>query len=76
MFKFADSKDRALMWIGSLAALASGAVMPFFSFLFGDVTMIYVKPNPIEESLKIAIKFWILGGAAWLLSKSFVIQIL
>ena len=42
--------------------------MPFFSFIFGDVALIYVKPDPIGESLKIAIKFWLLAAAAWVLN--------
>lgn len=42
--------------------------MPFFSFIFGDVALIYVNPDPIQESLKIAVKFWALAGAAWVLS--------
>ena len=68
MFRFADTTDFTYVWFGSVAALAAGAVMPFFSFIFGDVALIYVKPDPIGESLKIAIKFWLLAAAAWVLS--------
>lgn len=60
------------MVLGSLTAMGAGAVMPFFSFLFGDVTLIYLDPDPIKKALEIAIKFWLLGVAAWVLSNCFV----
>lgn len=51
-----------------MAAIGSGAVMPFFSFIFGDVTLIYINPDPIQKALDVAIKFWLLGLAGMLLS--------
>jgi len=70
MFRFADTTDLTLMWFGGIAALAAGTIMPLFSFIFGDVATIFIKPDPIGESLKIAIKFWVLAAASWVLSKT------
>jgi hypothetical protein len=72
MFRFGDTTDYAFMWFGAIAALAAGTIMPLFSFLFGNVALIYINPDPIGESLKIAIKFWLLAGAAWVLSTNLI----
>ncbi len=37
MFQFADSKDKALMTVGLICAFLSGASMPAFSFVFGEM---------------------------------------
>lgn len=68
MFRFADTTDFTYMWFGSIAAILAGGVMPLFSYIFGDVATVYYQEDPIGESLKIAIKFWVLAAAAWVLS--------
>eukprot|EP01135_Chromosphaera_perkinsii_P011481 Nk52_evm6s2415 gene=Nk52_evmTU6s2415 len=37
MFRFADGKDKLLMVVGSVGAVASGAVLPLFSLIFGQM---------------------------------------
>ena len=69
LISLADGKDVIMMIIGSIAALGAGCVMPMFSFFFGDLTMVYDKPDPVHEALMAAIKFWIIAGAAWILSR-------
>lgn len=34
LFKFSDSTDKMLMALGSIAAMAGGAAMPFFMVFF------------------------------------------
>jgi hypothetical protein len=47
MFRFSDATEKLLMWIGTIAAIAAGTVMPLFSFVFGEVALIYGKDDPI-----------------------------
>ena len=37
LFTYADSKDRWLIYIGYFTAMATGAAMPSFVFIFGDI---------------------------------------
>ena len=38
MFRFADSKDKILIPVGTIAALLLGGVTPCFALLWGDMT--------------------------------------
>lgn len=75
LISLADNKDIFMMIVGTIAALGAGCVMPMFSFFFGDLTLVYTKEDPIHEALMAAIKFWIIAGAAWILSRFGFIQI-
>jgi hypothetical protein len=68
MFKFADRNDVILMIIGTIASLGAGCIRPVFSYIFGSLTLVYGSSDPIGGSLTLAIDFWILGVAAWILS--------
>lgn len=75
LFTFADSRDILYMFLGCITACVSGAVMPLFSLLFADITTIYAKTDPIPAALASAIKFFILGAAAFSSSNFFISNI-
>jgi hypothetical protein len=42
LFKYADSKDRLMLLIGTLAAIAAGTAFPFFMIFFGDISTVFL----------------------------------
>ena len=72
LLRFADKLDKTFMIVGTLAAMGAGAAMPFFMIFFGQISTIFIDGNQehaVEQSLEIMVKFFILGGATWFLSK-------
>jgi len=45
MFRFTDSTDHVLMFIGTIAALATGAAIPIFVYFWGKLTDVYTDQN-------------------------------
>lgn len=72
LFKYSDGFDKFLMIFGSLTAMGGGAAMPFFMIFFSEISTIFIEENRAEAEAKgreVAVKFFILGGATWILSK-------
>eukprot|EP01112_Ceratiomyxa_fruticulosa_P021647 TRINITY_DN7692_c0_g1_i1.p1 TRINITY_DN7692_c0_g1~~TRINITY_DN7692_c0_g1_i1.p1 ORF type:complete len:553 (-),score=113.01 TRINITY_DN7692_c0_g1_i1:118-1776(-) len=68
LFKFASRLDVFLMIVGTLAAMANGAVMPLFSLVFGqfiDIFLPYKFEDPsynvLHEITKVALWFFYIG---------------
>ncbi|KAL6008850.1 ABC transporter B member 11 [Asimina triloba] len=74
LFSYADSRDRALMIVGSIAAIANGASIPFMTFLFGELVDSFGKyldvNKMVDEVSKVSLKFVytavVVGVAAFL----------
>jgi len=66
LFRFSDSLDQFLMLFGTIGAVAQGAIMPGFSFIFGALIDTFNKPgiNFLDEVTKIALDFLWIGIAA------------
>ena len=52
MFRFATSLDIILMIIGSIAAMATGASMPAFAYIWGRMTDSFSDPDLMVEKSK------------------------
>ncbi|PKA59129.1 ABC transporter B family member 9 [Apostasia shenzhenica] len=64
LFSFADSKDVALMVVGTVAAAASGLSMPLMTFIFGDLINAFGvsnKDNVVREVSKVCMSLALLG---------------
>ncbi|KAM0944512.1 putative ABC-type xenobiotic transporter [Dioscorea sansibarensis] len=60
LFSFADSKDVALMAIGTIAAMANGFSMPLMTFIFGELINTFGisnRANVVHLVSKVIIKF-------------------
>ncbi|KAL7120610.1 hypothetical protein ACP275_02G132500 [Erythranthe tilingii] len=73
LFSFADSKDKVLMIIGTIAAIGNGLSQPLMSLIFGelvDVFRISKSDDPLSQVSKVSLKFVYLalgcGAAAFL----------
>lgn len=72
LFKYADGKDKFYLVLGTLCALATGCSFPFFMIFFGDILPVFLDINrerSTEMAFEVTLKFFIIGGATWLLSK-------
>ncbi|CAN0395275.1 unnamed protein product, partial [Discosporangium mesarthrocarpum] len=49
LFFFADKLDYIFMFIGAIAAIGAGVVMPLFSIIFGDILDSFYGPDPANE---------------------------
>lgn len=79
LFKYADKKDKILMGVGSVTSMGAGVAMPFFMIFFSSLAEVFSADSGsiTQKALDIAIKFFIIGGALWLLSKTMnLIQVL
>jgi ATP-binding cassette, subfamily B (MDR/TAP), member 1 len=57
-----------LLIIGTLGAIVSGAVFPFFLLFFADITVIFREENrsvATSKGWELCWKFFIIGGATW-----------
>ena len=73
LFKHADGKDKIQLVIGTICALATGCSFPFFMIFFGDILPVFFDVNrerSTEMAFEVTIKFFIIGGATWFLSKA------
>ncbi|KAH7682334.1 Xenobiotic-transporting ATPase protein [Dioscorea alata] len=64
LFSFADTKDVALMAIGTIAAMANGFSMPLMTFIFGELINTFGlanKTNVVHLVSKVIIKFFYLA---------------
>jgi hypothetical protein len=68
LFKYSDRKDKVLMFFGSISSMGAGVAMPIFMIYFSKLADVFSGENRVEKSLEIAIMFFIIGGALWLLS--------
>lgn len=48
-FRFADSLDIFLMLVGTIMAMANGAVLPAMMLVFGEMTNSFVDSSIIEN---------------------------
>ena len=58
-----------MLLVGSLAAIVSGAVFPFFLIFFSDITTIFAEYNrehAIHNGFDLFWKFIIIGSVTWL----------
>lgn len=80
LFKHADGKDKIQLFFGTICALAVGCSFPFFMIFFGDIIDIFFDVNrsrSAELAFDVTKKFFIIGGATWVLSKeNVIIQVL
>ncbi|TVU07260.1 hypothetical protein EJB05_47308, partial [Eragrostis curvula] len=69
LFAFADSLDRALMAVGTVAAVANGLAQPLMMFVFGDVVDAFgsnASPDVLNKVTKVIINFIYIGFGAGL----------
>ncbi|KAI3444983.1 hypothetical protein Pfo_001648 [Paulownia fortunei] len=73
LFSFADSKDKILMTVGTVAAIGNGLSQPLMSLIFGDLIDVFGKAqnkDTVSEVSKVSLKFVYLalgcGAAAFL----------
>lgn len=72
LFKYADSKDKLMLFIGTLAAVAAGTAFPFFMIFFGDISTVFIDSNrshAARDAFDVTVKFFIIGLVTWGVSK-------
>ena len=71
MFRFATGCDYVLMILGSIGALAVGASMPAFAYIWGLTTDSFNKNSIVDSSRQTMYYFFYLGTgifvAGWLM---------
>ena len=68
MLTFADGKDKALITFGYFTAIATGAGLPSFVFLFGDIVNTFGPSTDdiVSKIGPIALTMVIIGLAIWI----------
>ncbi|TVU07290.1 hypothetical protein EJB05_47339, partial [Eragrostis curvula] len=69
LFAFADSLDRALMAVGTVAAVGNGLAQPLMMFVFGDVVDAFgsnASPDVLNKVTKVIMNFIYIGFGAGL----------
>jgi len=71
LFRFAERKDKAMMAVGYIAALANGAALPVFSLIFGGLAKTFSPEGDMEHLVstagRYAIYFLALGVGEFIL---------
>jgi hypothetical protein len=69
LFTYTTLGEKLLLVIGSLSAVISGAVFPFFLLFFADITVIFNEKERDQAEARgweLCWKFLIIGGVTWL----------
>eukprot|EP00924_Labyrinthula_sp_SR-Ha-C_P002659 maker-scaffold_13-snap-gene-3.61-mRNA-1 protein AED:0.01 eAED:0.01 QI:0/0/0/1/1/1/2/0/1318 len=74
LFKFSSAQDKLLLFVGFLGSAGVGAVVPFFTILFGDLFDSFNDPESIENIREIGVdfakKFAYLGAGAFIMASA------
>jgi len=76
LFRYADTKDKIYLFVGTISALITGCSFPFFMIFFGDILPVFYEKNRFQSAelaLQVGIKFFIIGGATWFFGKKYLI---
>jgi ATP-binding cassette subfamily B (MDR/TAP) protein 1 len=71
LFRYADRTDKIHLVVGTICSIAAGCSFPFFMIFFGDILPVFLEPNrdhAASSAFDVALKFFIIGGATWILS--------
>lgn len=74
---FSNRQDRIYMGVGTITSIMAGITFPFFLMYFGQITdMFNDVETAADKGLQILYKFLIIGVLYWVLSMSYLIQLL
>jgi ABC-type multidrug transport system fused ATPase/permease subunit len=63
LYRYATPAEVLLLWVSILFALGSGAILPFFALLFGDLLDAVLSSDMMAEVIHISLMFVYLGSA-------------
>jgi hypothetical protein len=61
-----------MLFVGTLASIATGTAFPFFMIYFGDISTVFIDQNrshAAKDAFEVTLKFFIIGLVTWGVSK-------